>query len=73
MSVEVPNGALPHTDSKKVGAGDFYFAINATFRFIEKQFGRDGLLRYWQDLGANFYVLCTGDCGLETRRLAGGR
>jgi hypothetical protein len=28
--------------SQEVGAGDFYFAINATFRFIEKQFGRDG-------------------------------
>jgi len=46
---------LPHTDSKKIGAGDFYFAINATFRFIEKQLGTDALCRYWQELGATYY------------------
>jgi hypothetical protein len=61
MSAEVPHGALPYTDSKKVGAGDFYFAINATFRFIEQQFGREGLRRYWQDLGANYYAPVTAD------------
>jgi len=59
MSVEDPHCALPHTDSKKVGAGDFYFAINATFRFIEKQFGREGLRRYWQELGAAYYAPVT--------------
>ena len=26
---------LPYSDSKPIGAADFYFAINATFRFIE--------------------------------------
>ncbi len=26
---------------------DFYFAINATFRFILKRFGREGLRQYW--------------------------
>jgi hypothetical protein len=51
--------ALPHTDSKKVGAGDFYFAINATFRFIEKQLGRDALRRYWQELGSTYYAPVT--------------
>lgn len=47
---------LPYTDSKPVGAGDFYFAINATFRFIEREFGREGLRRYWQELGARYYA-----------------
>jgi hypothetical protein len=47
---------LPYTDAKKVGAGDFYFAINATFRFIEARFGAGGLRRYWQDLGASYYA-----------------
>jgi hypothetical protein len=59
MSAEDSAGALPHTDSKKLGAGDFYFAINATFRFIEKQFGRDGLRRYWQELGSTYYAPVT--------------
>jgi len=48
--------ALPFTDSKPVGAADFYFAINATFRFIEKAFGPEGLRRYWQDLGSGYYA-----------------
>ncbi len=47
---------LPYTDAKAVGAGDFYFAINATFRFIEKEFGREGLRRYWQELGSRYYA-----------------
>ena len=51
--------ALPYSDSKKVGAGDFYFAINATFRFIHKQFGQAGLQRYWQELGATYYAPVT--------------
>lgn len=59
MKAGDPHCALPHTDSKKVGAGDFYFAINATFRFIEKQFGREGLRRYWQELGSTYYAPVT--------------
>jgi hypothetical protein len=51
--------ALPYTDSKKVGAADFYFAINATFRFIERQLGRGGLERYWQELGSKYYAPVT--------------
>ncbi len=47
---------LPFTDAKKMGAADFYFAINATFRFIEKEFGSDGLRRYWEELGAHYYA-----------------
>jgi hypothetical protein len=52
-------GPLPFTDSKPVGAADFYFAINATFRFIEKEFGLEGLRRYWQDLGSRYYAPVT--------------
>jgi len=52
-------GALPFSDAKDVGAADFYFAINATFRFIEKRFGREGLRRYWQELGASYYAPVT--------------
>jgi hypothetical protein len=50
---------LPYTDSKQVGAGDFYFAINATFRFIEREFGAEGLRRYWEELGARYYAPVT--------------
>ena len=51
--------SLPFTDTKKVGAADFYFAINATFRFIEQEFGREGLQRYWQELGSTYYAPVT--------------
>ena len=55
-----PGGApLPYADTKKVGAADFYFAINATFRFIERQLGRPGLERYWQELGRTYYAPLT--------------
>lgn len=47
---------LPYTDTKPVGAADFYFAINATFRFILKKFGIEGLCRYWTDLGARYFA-----------------
>jgi hypothetical protein len=59
MSVQDSPCVLPYTDSKKTGAGDFYFAINATFRFIEKRFGRDGLRRYWQEFGSTYYAPVT--------------
>jgi hypothetical protein len=51
--------ALPYSDAKPVGAGDFYFAINATFRFIHKQLGPEGLQRYWQELGGKYYAPVT--------------
>jgi len=47
---------LPYNDTKPVGAADFYFAINATFRFIEKKFGMKGLQRYWSELGTNYFA-----------------
>ncbi|HEY2574016.1 MAG TPA: hypothetical protein VGH65_08100 [Verrucomicrobiaceae bacterium] len=46
---------LPYTDTKPVGAADFYFAINATFRFILRRRGIEGLRRYWRELGSNYY------------------
>jgi hypothetical protein len=49
-----PLGTLPFSDSKPVGAADFYFAINATFRFILKRFGAAQLRRYWTALGSNY-------------------
>ena len=50
---------LPYTDTKPVGAADFYFAINATFRFVLKKSGIEGLRRYWTDLGASYFAPVT--------------
>lgn len=47
--------SLPYTDTKPAGAAGFYTAINATFRFIEKRFGREGLIQYWRDLGTGYF------------------
>jgi hypothetical protein len=47
--------ALPYLDSKPVGAADFYFAINATFRFIRSRLGEEGLRRFWRDLGDRYF------------------
>lgn len=46
---------LPYRDTKAVGAADFYFAINATFRFLLDRLGRSGLHRFWQDLGGDYF------------------
>ena len=46
---------LPYTDTKPVGHADFYFATNATFRFIKQRHGMEGLRRYWQDIGREYY------------------
>ncbi len=50
-----PPQALPYLDTKPVGAAGFYTAINATFRFILGRFGKEGLLRYWEDIGSRYY------------------
>lgn len=47
--------SLPYTDTKPQGAADFYLCVNATFRFIRQRLGEEGLLRYWRDLGAQYY------------------
>lgn len=48
-----PN-TLPYQDTKPVGAAGFTFAINATFRFIERKLGTEALRRYWTDLGREY-------------------
>lgn len=50
------HGPLPYTDTKPVGAADFYFAINATFRFIADKLGTQGLRSYWANLGENYFA-----------------
>jgi hypothetical protein len=49
-------GALPYRDTKPQGAADFYFAINATFRFLLRAMGRDGWRRYLETLGQGYYA-----------------
>jgi len=49
------SNALPYPDTKAVGAADFYFGINATFRFIGDRFGLKGLRRYWQEIGQSYF------------------
>ena len=46
---------LPYTDTKPKGAADFYFAINATFRFILTRLGREAWIAYLQQLGSVYY------------------
>lgn len=65
-SVEPVISVLPYTDVKPVGAADFYTAVNATFRFIERKLGPAGLRSYWLDLGRHYYTPVT------QRWLAGG-
>jgi len=49
------DSVLPYPDTKPVGHADFYFATNATFRFIKQHHGIEGLRRYWQDIGREYY------------------
>jgi hypothetical protein len=48
--------SLPYQDTKPQGSPDFYFAINATFRFILGRLGREGWIRYLQQLGHGYYT-----------------
>ncbi|HWL52219.1 MAG TPA: hypothetical protein VNQ90_07280 [Chthoniobacteraceae bacterium] len=50
-----PGSPLPYRDTKPHGAADFYFAINATFRFIEGKFGRERWIAYLRDLGRRYF------------------
>lgn len=38
-----------------MAAGDFYFAINATFRFFQERYGEEALEKYWRALGRGYY------------------
>jgi hypothetical protein len=50
---------LPYRDTKPVGAADFYFGINATFRFVQAKFGMEGLRRYWREMGQSYFAPVT--------------
>lgn len=60
---------LPYRDTKPIGAADFYFAINATFRFIAQRLGVAGLRRYWIELGSAYYAPVSA--GWKQRGLSG--
>lgn len=55
MSV-LSNPDLPYTDTKPQGSADFYFATNATFRFILGRLGVQGWRRYLEDLGRGYFA-----------------
>ena len=42
-----------------MGAADFFFAVNATFRYILENHGEGALHRYWQEMGAGHYCAVT--------------
>lgn len=51
-----PASALPYTDTKPQGSADFYYATNATFRFLLVRLGPEGWRRYLDDLGREYYA-----------------
>jgi len=38
-----------------MAAPDFYFAINATFRYIHEKFGEAALIGYWEAMGDEYF------------------
>lgn len=50
------NPDLPYTDTKPQGSADFYYAINATFRFILKHRGHGGWVLYLEELGRGYFA-----------------
>ena len=38
-----------------MSAGDFYFGINATFRFIHDTWGKDRLIDYWTSMAREYH------------------
>ena len=55
MNPPVPS-ALPYTDTKPQGSADFYYAPNATFRFILQRRGPDGWRRYLEAMGREYFA-----------------
>lgn len=47
--------ALPYRDTKPQGAPDFYYAINATFRFIISRLGKEAWVRYLEEMGRGYF------------------
>lgn len=60
MTSTNPTSPLPYTDTKPVGHADFYFAVNATFRFILRHHGEEMLRKYWHDIGTSYYQPVSG-------------
>lgn len=48
--------ALPYVDTKPQGSADFYFATNATFRFLLARLGPEGWRRYLEELGRSYFA-----------------
>ena len=46
---------LPYRDTKPQGSADFYFATNATFRFLLHRLGEQGWRRYLAELGRGYF------------------
>jgi len=42
-----------------MGAPDFFFGINATFRHILDTYGEEALHKYWQEMGREHYAFVT--------------
>lgn len=51
-----PDSALPYTDTKPQGSADFYFGLNATFRFILRRLGPDGWRRYLEEMARGYFA-----------------
>ena len=47
---------LPYVDTKPQGSPDFYYGINATFRFIIHRLGIDGWRRYLEEMGRGYFA-----------------
>ena len=57
MTMSTPcAGELPYTDRKPQGSADFYYAINATFRFILHRLGRAAWVSYLEELGRGYFA-----------------
>lgn len=49
------NPSLPYHDTKPQGAADFYYAINATFRFIIQRLGLAAWRGYLAEMGRGYF------------------
>jgi hypothetical protein len=38
-----------------MAAPDFYFAVNAMFRYLHDHYGHGALVQYWRNLGRDYY------------------
>jgi hypothetical protein len=39
-----------------MSAGDFYYAINATFRYIHDAYGKETLIDYWRSMAHEYHA-----------------